>query len=102
MLPDRAVRPGPGRGPAAGPRWPEPDFILVYLATPLDVCEDRDRKGLYARAREGKIQAMTGIDDPYEMPADADLVIDTSDLSIDDAVGAVIDHLVIEGWLDRP
>jgi sulfate adenylyltransferase len=77
-------------------------FILTYLATPLEVCEDRDRKGLYARAREGKIKAMTGIDDPYEVPTDADLVIDTSDLSIDDAVAAVIDHLVVEGWLDRP
>jgi sulfate adenylyltransferase len=77
-------------------------FILTYLATPLEVCEDRDRKGLYARAREGKIKAMTGIDDPYEVPSDADLVIDTSDLSVDDAVGAVIDHLVVEGWLDRP
>jgi sulfate adenylyltransferase len=77
-------------------------FILTYLATPLEVCEDRDRKGLYARAREGKIKAMTGIDDPYEVPSDADLIIDTSDLSVDDAVSAVIDHLVVEGWLDRP
>ena len=45
---------------------------------------------------------MTGVDDPYEVPADADLVIDTSDLTIDDAVQAVLDHLVVEGWLDRP
>ena len=44
---------------------------------------------------------MTGVDDPYEVPTDADLTIDTSTLSIDDAVGAVLDHLVVEGWLDR-
>ncbi len=77
-------------------------FVLVYVATPLDICEERDRKGLYARAREGKIAGMTGVDDPYEVPTDADLVIDTSSLSIDDAVDAVLDHLVVEGWLDRP
>lgn len=77
-------------------------FILVYVATPLDVCEERDRKGLYAKAREGKITGMTGIDDPYEAPTDADLVIDTSDISTDDAVDAVLEHLVVEGWLDRP
>jgi sulfate adenylyltransferase len=77
-------------------------FVLVYVSTPLDVCEARDRKGLYARAREGKIPHMTGVDDPYEVPTDADLVIDTSDKSIDDAIGEVIEHLVVEGWLDRP
>jgi sulfate adenylyltransferase len=77
-------------------------FVLVYVATPLDVCEERDRKGHYARARDGKVAGMTGVDDPYEVPTDADLVIDTSSLSIDDAVDAVLDHLVVEGWLDRP
>jgi sulfate adenylyltransferase len=77
-------------------------FLLVYVSTPLEVCEVRDRKGLYARAREGKIAHMTGVDDPYEVPTDADLVIDTTDKSIDDAIGEVIDYLVVEGWLDRP
>jgi sulfate adenylyltransferase len=77
-------------------------FVLVYVATPLDVCEDRDPKGLYARARDGKIANMTGLDDPYEVPADADLTVDTSNLTIDEAVAAVLDHLVVEGWLDRP
>jgi sulfate adenylyltransferase len=77
-------------------------FILVHVATPIEVCESRDRKGLYARAREGRLTGMTGVDDPYELPSDADLVIDTTDLAIDDAVGAVLDHLVVEGWLDRP
>ncbi len=77
-------------------------FILVHVATPLDVCEDRDPKGLYAKARDGRISNMTGVDDPYEVPTDAELVIDTSTLSVEDAVAAVLDHLVVEGWLDRP
>jgi len=77
-------------------------FVLVHVSTPLDVCEGRDRKGLYARAREGRLTGMTGIDDPYEIPTDADLVVDTSTLSIDEAVDSVIDYLVVEGWLDRP
>lgn len=77
-------------------------FILVFVSTPLDVCEERDRKGLYAKAREGKITGMTGVDDPYEVPTDADLVIDTSKVSVDEAIDAVLDHLVVEGWLDRP
>jgi sulfate adenylyltransferase len=77
-------------------------FVLVYIATPLEVCEDRDPKGLYAKARGGRIENMTGVDDPYEVPADADLTIDTSTMTIDEAVAAVVDHLVVEGWLDRP
>ncbi len=77
-------------------------FLLVYVATPLEVCEARDRKGLYAKARDGRITGMTGIDDPYEAPADAELVLDTSSLSIDDAIDTVIRYLVDEGWLDRP
>lgn len=53
-------------------------FILVHVATPIEVCERRDRKGLYARARAGEIKDFTGIDSPYEVPANPDLVIDTS------------------------
>jgi sulfate adenylyltransferase len=77
-------------------------FLLVYVATPLEVCEERDRKGLYAKARDGRITNMTGVDDPYEVPTDADLVIDTTNQTIDEAVDAVVEHLVVEGWLDRP
>jgi sulfate adenylyltransferase len=64
-------------------------FVLVWVSTPLEVCEARDVKGLYARARAGDIQGFTGIDDPYEAPDDADVVVDTSAMSIDDAVQAV-------------
>src|SRR3954465_8717280 len=53
-------------------------FVLVHLATPLEVCEQRDVKGLYAKARAGEITAFTGVSDPYEPPARAEVVIDTS------------------------
>jgi sulfate adenylyltransferase len=75
-------------------------FLLVWVATPLEVCERRDRKGLYAKARAGQLTGMTGIDDPYEEPTDADLVIDTTDMSIDDAVSVVLSHLIETGWVE--
>jgi sulfate adenylyltransferase len=75
------------------------DLVLVHVATPLEVCEARDRKGLYAQARAGIIGSFTGISDPYEEPDDADLVIDTSTVSRHDAVAAVLAHLTRGGWL---
>ncbi len=75
-------------------------FLLVWVATPLEVCEARDRKGWYAKARAGQLKGMTGIDDPYEEPTDADLVVDTSDLSADAAVKIVLAHLAEGGWID--
>ncbi|WP_290868363.1 adenylyl-sulfate kinase [Hamadaea sp.] len=78
------------------------DFILVHVATPLDVCEKRDRKGLYAKARAGLIRGMTGIDDPYEAPTDAELTIDTSHGTVEDAVDLVLDYLVNGGWISLP
>ncbi|MBX6356975.1 MAG: adenylyl-sulfate kinase [Micromonosporaceae bacterium] len=75
-------------------------FVLVYVATPLAVCEQRDRKGLYARARAGQLTGMTGIDDPYEEPTDADLVLDTSGLSVDDTVSMVLSYLTENGWVE--
>ncbi len=64
-------------------------FVLVHVSTPLEVCEGRDRKGLYARARRGEIADFTGISSPYEAPADADVVVDTSVVEVPDAVAAV-------------
>ena len=52
-------------------------FVLCHVATPLDVCEQRDAKGLYALARQGKITGFTGVDDPYEPPTGATVVLDT-------------------------
>jgi sulfate adenylyltransferase len=75
------------------------DFVLVHVATPLAVCEERDRKGLYAKARAGLITGFTGISDPYEEPTDADLVVDTSVGSRRDAVAAVLALLTRSGWL---
>jgi sulfate adenylyltransferase len=78
------------------------DFLLVHVATPLEVCEARDRKGLYAKARAGLISNFTGVSDPYEEPRDADLVLDTSAMSRRDAVGAVVSMLTAGGWLPAP
>ena len=75
------------------------DFVLVHVSTPLEVCEARDRKGLYAKARAGVIGSFTGISDPYEEPDDADLEIDTSVVSRHDAVAEVLAHLTRGGWL---
>ena len=78
------------------------DFLLVYVSTPVDVCAARDRKGLYAKARAGLITGFTGVDDPYEEPRDADLVLDTSVMTRQEAVDAVLKLLVTEDWLAAP
>lgn len=70
-------------------------FVLVYVATPLEECERRDPKGLYARARSGEISHFTGISDPYETPEDAEVVVDTSRMTAADAVGVIL------GWLEE-
>ncbi len=75
------------------------DFFLIYVATPVEVCEARDRKGLYAKARAGIISQFTGVSDPYEEPGDADLVIDTSAMGRQEAVQAVLKLLTSGGWL---
>jgi sulfate adenylyltransferase len=71
----------------------------VHVATPIEECERRDRKGLYARARAGEIPAFTGVSDPYEVPDDADLAIDTTDITIAEATDRVLRLLVDSGWL---
>ncbi len=74
-------------------------FVLVHVATSVDVCEQRDRKGLYAKARAGIIKEFTGISDPYEAPTDAEVVIDTADTSPEEAAQAIILHLEREGFI---
>lgn len=74
-------------------------YVLVYLSTPLEVCESRDRKGLYAKARAGIIQGFTGVSDPYEVPDDADVVMDTSDITPEEAGQQVYLFLEREGYI---
>lgn len=74
-------------------------FILVHISTPLEVCEERDRKGLYAKARAGIIKEFTGISDPYEAPDDADLDIDTIDMTPGESVQQIVLHLEREGYI---
>jgi sulfate adenylyltransferase len=74
-------------------------FFLVHVATPLEECERRDRKGLYARARAGQIPEFTGISSPYEEPQDADVRVDTTGRTIEDALGDVLTGLRESGFL---
>jgi sulfate adenylyltransferase len=76
-------------------------FILVHVATSLEECERRDRKGLYAKARAGILKQFTGISDPYEEPADAALVILTEGSTPEEGAEAVIEHLRKEGYLGQ-
>jgi adenylylsulfate kinase len=70
------------------------DFVEVYADAPLEVCEERDVKGLYAKARAGEIKGFTGIDDPYEPPAGAEVVVKTGELSVEESCQKVIDKLI--------
>lgn len=74
-------------------------FVLVHVATPVEECERRDRKGLYAKARAGEIADFTGISAPYEVPADADVVVDTTGLTVEAALAPV---LAAVGLTDAP
>jgi sulfate adenylyltransferase len=75
-------------------------FFLVHVATPLEECERRDRKGLYAKARRGEIPEFTGISSPYEEPEDADVRVDTTGRTIDAALDDVLAALRDDGYLD--
>ena len=68
------------------------NFAEIYVATPLDECERRDVKGLYARARRGEIKNFTGLDDPYEPPEKPEVTLDTRALSVDESVAKVLEH----------
>ncbi len=74
-------------------------FVEVYVSTPIEVCEARDRKGLYAKARAGELKGFTGIDDPYEVPANAEVRIDTAEISPDLAAHRVLITLETRGYL---
>jgi sulfate adenylyltransferase len=74
-------------------------FLLVHVATPLDICEQRDRKGLYAKARAGLIPEFTGISDPYEVPTDADLSLDTTRVTAEAAAETIVQEIIARGFL---
>ncbi len=78
---------------------PNGGFILVHLSTSLEVCESRDRKGLYAKARAGLVKQFTGVSDPYEPPTDADVAIDTSNLTPEEAAQEIFLHLEKMGFI---
>ncbi|MEA2433478.1 MAG: adenylylsulfate kinase [Actinomycetota bacterium] len=70
------------------------DFVEIYADAPLEVCEERDVKGLYAKARAGEIKGFTGIDDPYEAPTNAEVVAKTGEQSVEESAQQVIDKLI--------
>lgn len=69
------------------------DYTEVFISTPYEECERRDVKGLYAKARSGEIKNFTGLDDPYEAPENPEIVIDTTNISLNDAIQQVIEYL---------
>ncbi len=75
-------------------------FIEVYVSTPLEVCEQRDPKGLYAKARQGLLTGFTGIDDPYEPPVNAEITIDTLMRSEAENAQLIMDYLIGHGLMD--
>ena len=69
------------------------DFVEIYVSTPIEECERRDVKGLYAKARRGEIADFTGVTAPFEVPDSPDIVIDTTDADINECVRRIMDHL---------
>jgi sulfate adenylyltransferase len=74
-------------------------FIEVYVNTPLEVCESRDRKGMYARARAGQITNFTGIDDPYEVPTNPEIILDTVQSSPEANADRILSDLITRGLI---
>ena len=74
-------------------------YVLVHIATPIEVCQQRDRKGLYAKARAGIIKEFTGISDPYEAPEHPAIRIDTTDISPKEAAQQIFLYLEKEGYI---
>ena len=77
----------------------EPNFVEVYITAPLEVCEGRDVKGLYAKARAGEIKGFTGIDDPYEEPVNPEIICYTERESVEESVKKVLTKLEQLGYI---
>ncbi|MBV5320311.1 MAG: adenylyl-sulfate kinase [Sulfuricurvum sp.] len=76
------------------------EFIEVFIDAPIEICEQRDPKGLYQKARCGEIKNFTGIDSPYEAPMNPDIHIKTDVMSVDESVQLIIDTLINQGYLN--
>ena len=74
-------------------------FVEIFVNTPLEVCEARDIKGLYAKARRGEIKGFTGIDDPYEEPVDPEITLNTVDTTPEELAREIIEHLKEQGFI---
>lgn len=77
------------------------EFIEIYVKAPLEVCEERDPKGLYKKARAGEIKNFTGIDDPYEEPINPEIVVETDKLSVEESVEKILNYLEEKGYIPR-
>ena len=78
---------------------PEGEFLEVYIDAPIEVCESRDPKGLYKKARAGEIKHFTGIDDPYEAPEKAEILIETEKTGVREAAEQILKYLEERGYL---
>ena len=76
------------------------EFVEIYVKCPLEVCEDRDTKGFYKKARSGMIKQFTGIDDPYEEPEYPEIVIETDKMSIERSVEGILNFLKAKKLID--
>jgi adenylylsulfate kinase len=77
----------------------EGEFIEVFVDTPIEVCEQRDPKGLYEKARQGEIKNFTGIDSPYEIPKNPEIHVKNDDISIEEVCRQIYDYLVQKGYI---
>ena len=75
------------------------EFVEVYIKCPIDVCEQRDTKGLYKKARAGEVKEFTGISAPYEEPLNPELTIDTSTMTVDESTRAIVQYLEQKGYV---
>ena len=74
-------------------------FVEVYVNTPIEICERRDTKGMYAKARRGELRGFTGVDDPYEAPLRPELSLTTTDCTPDDNARRIVAHLIQRGFV---
>ncbi len=91
----------PYREARAKTRSETTNFIEVYVNAPLQVCADRDVKGMYAKAFRGEIQHFTGVSDPYEEPENPEIVVHTDHESVDDSVKGIVAYLENKGFIPR-